>query len=241
MGIGINCDMGESFGLYKLGEDEDIISYITEANIACGFHASDPNHMRASVDLARRYGVNVGAHFSLPDLQGFGRREMTIGREEMVNIITYQVGALRAFLKMYGMPLSHMKPHGALYGMAARLEHVAQAVADVCELYQVPVFGMTGTVQEEIYQARGLEFRAEFFADLDYNDDGELIITREHVPVDPSRAAERCRRAVTKGEAESVNGTLFALTADTICLHSDTPNVVEVAKAVRDAMEPYLQ
>jgi len=180
MAVNINCDMGESFSLYKMGDDERLMPYITEANIACGFHGSDPNHMRATVELAKQHGVKIGAHFSLPDLPGFGRREMKIEREEMANIITYQVGALSAFLAMAGVKLNHLKPHGALYGMAARIEHIAQAVADVGEHYRVPVFGLSGTLHEEIYMARGLEFCPEFYADLDYDADGKLIITREH-------------------------------------------------------------
>lgn len=240
MGIGINCDMGESFGLYKMGDDEGVMPFLTEANVACGYHASDPNHMRTTVELAKRHGVKVGAHFSLPDLAGFGRREMKIGREELANVIAYQVGALTAFLDMAGMKLHHLKPHGSLYGMAARMEHAAHAVADVGEHYRVPVLGMTGTLHEEIYTARGLEFRAEFFADLDYDDGGGLIITREHSAVDPKTAAERCMRAVSEGETESVNGKILPLRADSICVHSDTPNAVSVVKAVHGALQKHL-
>jgi UPF0271 protein len=239
MSIGINCDMGESFGLYKMGDDEGMMPYITEANVACGFHGSDPNHMRKTVELAKRHDVAVGAHFSLPDLPGFGRREMKIDREEMANIITYQVGALQGFLKMADMKLNHLKPHGALYGMAANQEHIAQAVADVGVHFKVPVFGMTSTLHEEIYTARGLEFRAEYYADLDYGDDGGLIITREHHAVDPDKVAARCVRAYTDGVTESINGVEIPVRAETICVHSDTPNAIDVAKAVFEAMAPH--
>ena len=240
MQIGINCDMGESFSLYRLGDDEGIMPFITEANIACGFHASDPNHMRTTVELAKSHGVKTGAHFSLPDQAGFGRREMKIEREELANIIIYQIGALKAFLDIAGLPLNHLKPHGALYGMACRQEAVAHAIADAAVHHGVPVFGMAGTVQEEVYLSRGLEFRSEYFCDLDYNDDGGLIITREHTAVDPEKAAERCLRAVMEGKTESINGKELAVRADTVCVHSDTPNAVEVARTVRDTLEPYV-
>ncbi len=236
MTVDMNCDMGESFGLYRMGDDEAIMPFITEANVACGFHGSDPNHMRSTVDLAKRNGVKVGAHFSLPDLPGFGRREMKIDREEMANIITYQVGALKGFLEMAGVELNHLKPHGALYGMAARQEHIAHAVADVGEHFKVPVFGLAGTLHEQIYTDRGLDFRAEFYADLEYNEKGGLIITREHHAVDPGVAASRCVRAVREGVATSVEGTDISVRAETICIHSDTPNAVEVARAVRDVL-----
>ena len=180
MTVDINCDMGEGFGLYKMGDDEGLMPFITEANIACGFHASDPNHMRRTVELAKQYGVKIGAHFSLPDRAGFGRREMQIDRDELANIVIYQIGALSGFLAVAGVSLSHLKPHGALYSMAAREEHVAHAIADVGEHFRVPIFGLAGTLHEEIYTARGLEFRAEFFADLDYDELGNLLITREH-------------------------------------------------------------
>ncbi|WP_349358062.1 5-oxoprolinase subunit PxpA [Stappia sp.] len=236
MPVDINCDMGESFGLYKMGDDAAIMPFITQANVACGFHGSDPNHMRATVELARRHGVKVGAHFSLPDLPGFGRREMKIDRAEMANIVLYQIGALKGFLDAEGLTLSHLKPHGALYGMAARMEHIAEAIADAAEVYGVPVLGLAGTLHEEIYTARGIGFLAEFFADLDYDDDGRLIITREHDAVDPDHAARRAVAAVRDGRIESVNGTPLTVRAETICVHSDTPNAVEIARAVHAAV-----
>ena len=134
----INCDMGESFGLYRIGDDHALMPLISAANVACGFHASDFNHMRDTVRLAKEHGVKVGAHPSLPDLQGFGRREMKMPREELANCILYQVGALKAFLDAEGMALNHIKPHGALYGMAARNEEVAHAVADAADVFGVP-------------------------------------------------------------------------------------------------------
>jgi len=237
MAVGINCDMGESFGLYRLGDDKAVMPFITEANVACGFHGSDPNHMRNTVELAKSNHVRVGAHFSLPDLAGFGRREMKINRKEMANIITYQVGALKGFLDMADMELSHLKPHGALYEMAAKQEHIAHAVADVGTYFKVPVFGLAGTLHEKIYTDRGLEFVAEFYADLFYDNDGSLMITREHNAVDPTDAASRCLRAIKDGLTQTIGGIDISVRAETICIHSDTPNVVEVARAVHEELK----
>ncbi len=240
MTVVVNCDMGEAFGLYKMGDDEGLMPHIDVANVACGFHASDFNHMRKTVKLAKQHGVKVGAHPSLPDLQGFGRREMKIGREEMVNCILYQVGALKAFLDAEGMILNHIKPHGSLYGMAARMEDIAHAVADAADVYKVPLYGMKGTLHEKIYGARGHRFVAEYYADLDYDGDGKLIITREHDAKDPVEAAARCLRAVVEGKTKTLAGNDVPVGADAICVHSDTPNAVDIAVAVRNALRPHL-
>jgi len=240
MTILINCDMGESFGLYKMGDDDALMPLISVANVACGFHASDFNHMRKTVRSAKQHGVKVGAHPSLPDLQGFGRREMKIGREEMANCIIYQVGALKGFLEAEGMQLHHIKPHGSLYGMAARMEHIAHAVADAADVFKVPLMGMINTLHEKIYGARGHRMIAEFYVDLDYGDDGGLIITREHDAKDPAEAAAKAVRAIQEGKVKSVGGKDIAVRAETICVHSDTPNAVALAAAVRTAVRPYL-
>ena len=240
MALAINCDMGESFGLYRMGDDDAIMPYISVANVACGFHASDFNHMRQTVRSAKKHGVKVGAHPSLPDLQGFGRREMKMNREELANCIIYQVGALKGFLEAEGMPLNHLKPHGALYGMAAKLDHIANAVCDAALVFKVPIMGMIGTLHEEIYPKRGCAMIPEFYADLDYSDEGGLIITREHAAKDPQISAARCLRAVKEGKVKSVGGKDIAVKAESICVHSDTPNAVAIAAAVREAVKPYL-
>lgn len=240
MSVSINCDMGESFGLYRMGDDTALMPLITIANVACGFHASDYNHMRTTVRLAKENGVAVGAHPSLPDLQGFGRREMKMGREEMANCLIYQIGALKGFLDAEGMSLNHIKPHGSLYGMAARQEHIAEAVCDAADVFKVPLLGMINCLHEEVYARRGHRFVAEYYADLDYTDEGGLIITREHHAVDPATAAERALRAVREGKAASVNGKDVPVRADSICVHSDTPNATDVARAVRDAVAPFM-
>ncbi len=236
----INCDMGEAFGLYKMGDDAGIMPLIDIANVACGFHASDFNHMRTTVRLAKQHGVKVGAHPSLPDLQGFGRREMKIGREELANCIIYQVGALKGFLDAEGMALNHIKPHGSLYGMAARMEETANAVCDAADVFKVPLLGMINTFHEKVYPARGHRFIGEFYSDLDYNDDGGLIITREHEAKDPDEAAAKSVRAIREGKVKSIGGKDVAVRAETICIHSDTPNAVSIAKAVRAAIKPYI-
>ena len=153
-----------------------------------------------------------------------------------VSGIIYQVGALKGFLDAEGMTLNHIKPHGSLYGMAARMEEIAHAVADAADIFKVPLFGMAGTLHETVYTARGHAFVSEFYADLDYNDEGGLIITREHAATDPQHAAAACLRAITTGKVASVGGKDVPVRADAICVHSDTPNAVAVAQAVRDAI-----
>jgi 5-oxoprolinase (ATP-hydrolysing) subunit A len=238
--LAINCDMGESFGLYKMGDDEGLMPHITIANVACGFHASDPSVMAKTVRLAKQHGVKVGAHPSLPDLQGFGRREMKMRPEELTDCIVYQVGALKGFLEREGMELFHIKPHGSLYGMAAKSHEVCKAIADAVKVFKVPIMGMIGTLHEQIYPAEGLEFLSEYYADLDYGDDGMVIITREHHAFDPQRAADRAVRAVKEGATVSVNGKEVKVRADCICVHSDTPNAVALAQSVKAALAEYL-
>jgi len=229
----INCDMGESFGLYKMGDDAGLMPFIDLANVACGFHASDYNHMRATCRLAKAHGVRVGAHPSLPDLQGFGRREMKMGREELANCLIYQIGALAGFLEAEGMTMNHIKPHGVLYGMAARDEETANAICDAALVFKKPLLGMKGSLHEKVYRARGVGLIPEFYADLDYNDEGGVIITRVHDAKDPGEAAAKCVRAMNEGKVRTVGGLDVSVGADTICVHSDTPNAQAIAAAVR--------
>ncbi len=240
MAIVLNCDMGEAYGLYRCGDDEGIMPLIHVANVACGFHASDPTVIRRTVRLAKRHGVKVGAHPSFPDLQGFGRREIKMGHDELVACIIYQVGALQAFLDAEGMALNHIKPHGALYGVASRDPAVAEAIAEAVRVFGVPVMGMAGTVHETIYTGRGLAFIPEYYTDLDYTDNGKLIITREHEATDPAEAARRAVRVAREGTATSVNGKSFPMKAECFCIHSDTPTAVPLAQAVREALRPWL-
>jgi UPF0271 protein len=196
--------------------------------------------MRKTVRLAKRHGVRVGAHPSYPDLQGFGRREIKMSRDELSACLIYQVGALKAFLDAEGMKLNHIKPHGALYGVAARDEQVAHAVCDAAEVFGATLLGMAATKHEEVYTKRGIAFQAEYYTDLDYAEDGSLIITREHDAKDATEAARRAVRAVTEGKATSITGKDIPMRAECICVHSDTPGAVELAKAVREALAPFL-
>ena len=238
--VAINCDMGEAFSIYRCGDDEGLMPWITLANVACGFHASDPRVMRRTVALAKEHGVRVGAHPSLPDREGFGRREMKMERDELTAAVIYQVGALSGFLREQGMELNHIKPHGSLYGMAARDEQVAEAVADAAAVFGVPLMGMSGTAHERVWGASPGGFLSEYYADLDYRPDGSLIITREHAAFDPASSARKAVRAVTEGVATAVDGTEIPVRADCVCVHSDTPNAVDLAKAVHEALRPHL-
>lgn len=237
MTVALNCDIGEAYGMWSLGDDAAIMAYLSLANVACGFHAGDPVVIRDTVALAKAHDVNVGAHPSYPDLQGFGRRVMDMDPEELTAAILYQTGALKAFLDAEDMTLSHLKPHGALYGAAARDRTVAEAVADAALVFEVPVLGMAGTLHETVYTERGLEFWAEYYADLDYDDEGGLIITRKHVAYDPAVAAERVARVLREGVAVSASGKEIPMRADTVCVHSDTPGAAELAKAVAEVLD----
>jgi 5-oxoprolinase (ATP-hydrolysing) subunit A len=238
--VSINCDMGEAFGIYRLGDDEACLPFVTHANVACGFHASDPRVMARTVRSARHHGVKVGAHPSLPDLQGFGRREMRLEREEITAIVIYQTGALKGFLDAEGMPLSHIKPHGALYGMAQRDPEVAEAIADAAQVFGVPVFAFANCAMSEVFTRRGIPFVCEFYSELDYNDEGRNIITREHHPVSSDEVVERVTRAIREGRTRAVSGKDVAVVAESVCVHSDTPGAVEIARAVHRALEQFL-
>jgi 5-oxoprolinase (ATP-hydrolysing) subunit A len=235
--VAVNCDIGEAYGMWSLGDDAAIMPYISLANVACGFHAGDPSVMRDTVALAKAHDVKVGAHPSYPDLQGFGRRVMDMDPEELTAAIVYQTGALRGFLDAEDMPLSHLKPHGALYGAATRDRAVAEAIAEAALVFEVPVLGMAGTLHETVYTERGLEFWAEYYADLDYDDEGALIITRKHVAYDPAVAAERVARVLREGVAVSASGKEIPMRADLVCVHSDTPGAAELAKAVAEVLD----
>jgi 5-oxoprolinase (ATP-hydrolysing) subunit A len=232
----INCDMGESYSIYRAGDDQALMPLIELANVACGFHASDFNHMRSTVRLAAKHGVRIGAHPSLPDRQGFGRREMTMSRQELANCIIYQVGALQGFLKAEGLELNHIKPHGALYAMASKFPDVAEAVCDAADVFGVPLLGVIGTLHETVYPARGHKLVSEFYADLNYAEDGSIIVTHVHDACDAKEAADRCLTAITTGIAKTIVGSDWRVRADSICVHSDTPNAVEIASTVREAI-----
>lgn len=238
--VTINCDMGEAFGIYRFGDDEACMPFVTHANIACGFHASDPVVMRATVDAAKRHGIAIGAHPGLNDREGFGRREMKLRRDEVSALVLYQAGALKAFTDAAGLRLSHIKPHGALFGMAQREAAIAEGIADAALALDLPVISFADCAMSEVFSRRGVEFTCEFYADLAYDDAGRQIITREHHAVAPAEVAEKVRRAVTEGVTRSVNGRDVKVVAQSICVHSDTPNALAVAQAVHQAIRDFL-
>jgi UPF0271 protein len=238
--VTINCDMGEAFGIYRFGDDEACMPYVTHLNVACGFHASDPMVMWKTVRAAKKHGVNVGAHPGLPDREGFGRREMKVSREEVAALVLYQTGALKAFLDAEDIPMSHIKPHGSLFGMAQRDEAIAEGIADAAEACGLPVIAFSDCAMSLVFARRGIPFTCEFYADLDYDDNGRQVITREHVPVRPDEAAQKVRRAVAEGLTRSLGGRDVRVVAESVCVHSDTPDAIAVARAVHAALADYL-
>lgn len=234
--ISVNSDMGEAFGLHSFGNDEALMPLIDVANVACGFHSGEPETMDSTVALAKAHGVRVGAHPGLPDLVGFGRREMKISRSEVESMIRYQVGALVAFLEKYSMPLNHIKPHGSLYGMLARDEDLMQGAVDVARTYGVPVFGLAGSAHQRVAEREGIEFIGELYVDLNYDADGGLIILRHPENTDPAAVSARVQRVLKDGKVLAVDGTALDISFSSICVHSDTPNSPAVARAVRETL-----
>jgi len=235
--IDLNCDMGESFGNYKIGQDEEVIKYITSSNIACGFHAGDPNVMRYTVKLAKENNVAIGAHPGFPDLQGFGRRNMDITPKEVKNLITYQIGALQAISKSEGLSLQHVKPHGALYNMIANDKKLGQAAVEAV-LEMDKDFILVCLANSEIIDIAlklGLKVAREGFADRAYNSDSTLV--KRSIPgaviSDPDLIAERVIKMINQQEVETINGKIIDLQIDTICLHGDNINALNVIKAIR--------
>ncbi len=233
----LNSDMGEGVGLHEFGNDEQLMRIIDVANVACGYHAGDPDVMNRTVELAAEHGVAVGAHPGLPDPVGFGRRRMVLRPEEVESIILYQTGALTAFLAKHGLPLNHIKPHGALYGMLAGDEELMAAAAGTAKLFGVPFFGLAGTAHESVCKAMGVEFIPELYVDLNYGPAGELLIQRRPEPTDPEAAAHRVQNALDGGPVLAVDGTELDITFGSICVHSDAPNSIAVASAVRAVLD----
>jgi len=241
--IDLNSDVGESFGTYKLGLDEEVIPLITSANIACGWHAGDPGVMRRTIALSKRHGVAPGAHPGFPDLLGFGRRNMDATLEEIEDYVTYQIGALSAFASQQGISLQHVKPHGGLYNMAAKDLRIVEAVVKALsrlnkDLLLVTLAGPHRKEIEEIGNHHGVRIAFEFFADRGYNGDGTLVSRREPGAVihDNEFAAQRVLKMVREGKVISRDGTEIALSADTICVHGDNPSAVLLTRTIRQAL-----
>lgn len=232
----LNSDMGEGLGLHSFGNDEQLMSVIDVANVACGFHAGDPDVMNRTVALAAEHGVAVGAHPGLPDLVGFGRRRMAVTADEVESIVLYQTGALTGFLSKHGLTLNHIKPHGALYGILAGDEELMAAAASVARQFSVPFFGLAGTAHETVCQELGVEFVGELYVDLNYGPDGSLLIERHPQLTLPRSAAERVSAAIQGGPVHAVDGTELQIRFSSVCVHSDAPNSFGVASAVRRAI-----
>ena len=232
--IDLNCDMGESFGMYKMGLDEEVIKHISSANVACGFHAGDPMWMRHTVRLAEEHGVAVGAHPSFPDLNGFGRRNMSVEPEEAKNDVIYQVGALSAFTA--GRKLQHVKPHGAMYNQAVSDEALARAICEaVLEVDEdMVLLVLAGSPWERTAADMGLRVAREIFADRAMNPDGSLVSRSREGSVihDVEEVVERSLRMVTESRAVAITGEEMEVEAESLCLHGDTPGAVEMAKTL---------
>ena len=242
MKMDLNCDMGESFGAYKLGMDEEVIKYITSANIACGWHAGDPAVMRKTVRMAKENGVGVGAHPGYPDLLGFGRRNMDCTPEEIKDYIVYQIGALQAFAKALGTKVEHVKTHGNLYLIAVEDEKIATAVAEAIvgvdeNLIYMALGGAKGAMMREIGKKVGLKVAYEGFPDRAYTPEGTLVSRRQPGAVikDPETVAQRALM-MAKGKVIAIDGREIPLEVHTLCVHGDTPGAVDLTRRIREKL-----
>jgi len=238
--IDLNCDMGESFGAWRMGADEEVMPNITSANVACGFHGGDPTVMRATVRLARSAGVAVGAHPGFHDLLGFGRREIRVSPAEVEDGLLYQIGALAAVAHSEGVRLRHVKAHGALYNMASRDTALADAIARAVAAFDrsLVLFALPSSALIEAGRAAGLRLAAEGFADRAYEPDGSLTPRSIAGAVihDPDAVVARARRMIEDGLVLTRDGREIALRVDTLCVHGDTPGAPELTRRLRAAL-----
>lgn len=236
--IDLNCDMGESYGAYIMGKDDEILEYVTSANIACGFHAGDPSTMRKTVKLCLEKDIVIGAHPGLPDLIGFGRRVIAISPEEAYDMIIYQIGALSGFVKSEGGKLRHVKPHGALYNMAAKDEDLSRAIAEA--IYNVDaeliLFGLSGSKLIKAGHQVGLRCANEVFADRTYQNDGSLTPRNQLNAVisNPVQAATQAVNLVKQQSVITISGEIIPVKSDTICIHGDGVFALEYARTIRE-------
>jgi UPF0271 protein len=237
--IDLNCDMGESFGAYRLGMDDQVMKYITSANVACGWHAGDPLVMNQTVKLAKENQVGIGAHPGYPDLSGFGRRSMACTIEEVQQYVIYQIGALAAFCRVHGTRLTHVKPHGALYLDAVENETTARAIAQGImaldpSLYFVALAGKKGETMRRMGEELGLKVAYEAFPDRAYTPDGTLVSRKQPGAVifDPDEVAKRALD-MAKGRVTAIDGTCIDLSVQTLCVHGDTLGAVNLVKKIR--------
>lgn len=238
--IDLNSDLGESFGAFKIGYDDQLFPMLSSANVACGFHGGDPRTLERTIAACKANGVAVGAHPGFPDLVGFGRRPINCTPDEVRTDTLYQLGALDAFCRTAGLKLQHVKPHGALTNMAQHDATMAGAIVAAVKAYNpdLLLFAMPGSELEKAATASGLRVAREAFADRAYNADGSLVNRRlpGAMITDPAFAARRMVRLVTEGRITTVDGQEIELQADTICTHSDTTGAVEIVRAVREAL-----
>ncbi len=240
MRVDLNADVGESYGVYQLGHDSLLVPAITSASVACGFHAGDPGIMRATVELARRHGVAVGAHPGFPDLQGFGRRDLRASPRDVEDLVLYQIGALGALAAAQGVRLQHVKPHGALYNRAVYDRDVADAIARAAAAFdeRVILFGLPGSALLDAGQRAGLRTASEAFADRAYRADGTLSPRDEAGSVihDPDVVVARVLEMVHHRVVTATDGTRVGLEVDTVCVHGDTPGAAALATRLREAL-----
>jgi UPF0271 protein len=238
--VDINCDMGEGFGPWRLGDADDslLMGLISSANIAAGFHAGDPNLMDATVRLAAQHGVRVGAHPGYHDLQGFGRRRIAGGNEEIINDLVYQVGALREFARRHSAALQHVKPHGALYMELAVNEALSKSFVAYMRSNAPNAFIYCMGISETYRVAReaGHPVIREFYADRDYDRSGSIVFTRRGDRLDPRAVADKVVRACVEGRVRTVEGEDIEIAFESICFHSDTPGSLEMARSMRAAL-----
>ena len=236
--VDLNCDMGESFGAWKLGADAEVLASVSSANVACGYHAGDPGVMRQTVRMARDAQVAVGAHPGLPDLLGFGRRDMRVTPAEVEDMMLYQIGALAAVAAAEGVRLAHVKAHGALYNMAARDAALATAIARAIAAFDrsLVMFGLAGSLMLDAGRSAGLRVAAEGFADRAYEPDGTLTPRSRAGAVihDPDTVVRRAIRLVKERRVTAVDGSDIALEVDTLCVHGDTPGAHALARRLRE-------
>ena len=235
--IDLNCDMGESYGAWKMGADAEVMPHISSANIACGFHGGDPATIRKTVRLAVDHGVAIGAHPSLPDLMGFGRRAMRISPQDMYDLVVYQAGAVEGFARAAGSRLHHIKCHGALYNMAANDEALSEAMVRAAKDLGVMLYVLCSSKNYSIGKKMGVDVRAEVFADRGYTDAGELA-PRDRpggMVEDAARAVKQALAMVEEGYVTSLSGKRVPVAPDTICLHGDQPGAAQFAAALRRA------
>ncbi|GAA6031343.1 hypothetical protein JCM8097_005610 [Rhodosporidiobolus ruineniae] len=241
----INCDCGESFGSYSIGDDAGLFPIVDIANLACGFHGGDFDVMDQTVALAKTHGVGIGAHPGLPDLQGFGRRQLFMPPESFFNCLLYQVGALEAFLKLHGLKQNHLKPHGQAYVMSSKDIDLARQSAKVAKLYGLPLLGLPGSAHQTACDEVGVEFIPEWYADLQYGNEGQLLAPRSaalRTPLTGEQVYKRTREMLETSSWLSSDGSTTIRFPEgvrkvSICVHGDFPGAVEVAKAVRRAIE----